>query len=375
VVAVLTAAAGVLLAACGGSDAVDPAALPAAGTPAIGRSLDLALTDGPTALPRFDDGNGHATAEAGRGYRLGLRENESVVSSTRPEALPPDQAVEASFSTEGSPPDAAFGVICRAQSNDTYYRLGVGNDGTYAIARVQDGASTVLTGGGKWRRDERLSEAPGFFLVGAECRGEELTLFVNDVAIVAVHDVAPAGSGLDGPGRAGVFVETFVEPDATVTVNHVAVRAFGDREKLSDTTVGRFDAFARRQHVAERCTLLDPARADVPGSPRIVTRCGDVLYALYPDSPRAARAYYRLLEAADTTYEESRRLPHCARRTGVVGPGPTPGRLACLDLGDRTAVAWWDERARMLGVVRVSEDDRGAWRSYGPAWPPFVVDP
>jgi hypothetical protein len=370
-VAVLAVA---LPAACGGSGAVDPAALPTAGTPAIGRSLDLALTDRPTALPGFDDGNGHAVAEAGRGYRLGVRENESVVSSTRPEMLPPDQAVEASFSTEDSPLDAAFGVICRAQSNDTYYRLGVGNDGTYAIARVQDGASTVLTGGGKWLRDKRLSETPGFFLVGAECRGENLTLFVNNVPIVAAHDPAPAGSGLDGPGRAGVFVETFVEPEATITVNHVAVRAFDDRQRVDDATVGRFDSFARRQHAADRCTLLDPARADVPGSPRLVTRCGEALYALYPDSPRSARAYYRLLEAAGTSFEESRRLPDCARRTGVVGPGPSPGRVACLDLGDRTAVAWWDERSGLVGIVRVDDGDRGAWRAYGPGWPPFVVD-
>jgi hypothetical protein len=48
--------------------------------------------------------------------------------------------------------------------------------------------------------------------------------------------------------------------------------------------------------------------------------------------------------------------------------------VACLDLGDRTAVAWWDERSGLVGIVRVDDGDRGTWRTYGPGWPPFVVD-
>ena len=52
---------------------------------------------------------------------------------------------------------------------DNYYRLGVANDGQYAIQRVKDGKSTVLTGepsvldakDGTWTRDDALRNTPG----------------------------------------------------------------------------------------------------------------------------------------------------------------------------------------------------------------------
>jgi hypothetical protein len=354
-------------AACGGSDAVDPAVLPDPGARVIGRSVDAPLTAGPGALAEFDDGNGNAVADGARGYRLGLRQNESVVSSTLPGRLPADQVVEASFSSEGSPLDAAFGVVCRAESNDTYYRLGVGNDGTYAIARVQDGASTVLTGNGKWVRDRRLPTTPGFFLVRGECRGEDLTLVANSEVVATAKDTV-----LDGPGRAGVFVETFAEPNATVSVNHVAARAYPDRAAVRDDTIVPWDDFVRRQKVTTHCTLLDPDAARAPGTPRYVTRCGPALYLSYSDPGAAMRAYHRILDATEADLEATPRLPNCRGRTGVTGPFPPAGRVACLDLGDATAVIWFNEHASVVGVARVADDARAAWRGYGPDWPTFV---
>jgi hypothetical protein len=365
--ALLTALA-VPAAACGGgSGTVDRDVLPEPDARVIGRSVDAPLTAGEKTLVEFDDGNGNAVAEPARGYRLGLRQNESVVSSTLAARLPADQVVEASFSTEGSPLDAAFGVVCRAKSNDTYYRLGVGNDGTYAIARVQDGASTVLTGDGKWVRDRRLQSTPGFFLVRGECRGEDLTLFANNAVVAAAKD-----SALDGPGRAGVFVETFAEPNATVTVNHVAARAYPDRAAVPDDTIVPWDDFVRRQKVAKGCTLLDPESARAPGAPRYVTRCGPALYLSYSDPRAAERAFRRILAATDADLEPTARLPNCRVRTGVVGPFPTAGRVACLDLGDTTAVVWFNENASVVGLARIRDGARAAWRGYGPGWPAFV---
>jgi hypothetical protein len=335
---------------------------------------DLASTD--PDLPLFDDGDGHAERSAGGEYQLGARQTEAVVGVTIPQTLPPDQLVEATFTTTGSPADTGFGVICRWQSNDEYYRLGIGNDGTYAIARVEHGQSTVLTGGGQWVRDRRLARTPGQFTVGSECRGSTLTLFANHEPIISVQD-----STFDRPGRVGVFVETFTQPNATVTVNSLRALTFRDREQISDETAGHWDAFTAKQGVDQRCELLDPARAHTDPK-ALVTRCGSALFVDYTDPPSAARAYAHLLKAAGTDLDLVKGLPRCRERTGIRGALPDPGSatgaplgfVACLNLGDGSAaVAWLRAPSGTIGIARLRDDAHRAWKDYGPSWPPFLT--
>jgi hypothetical protein len=141
---------------------------------------------------------------------------------------------------------------------------------------------------------------------------------------------------------------------------------------VADETFVPWDDFVRRQQVADRCTLLDPRRARVPAGSRFVTRCGDATYLSYSEPTVALRAYTRLLAATEADLEEVRRLPDCPTGTGTAGPFPPAGRLACLDLGDATAVVWFNEHASMVGIARIDDDARAAWRDYGPDWPPFV---
>jgi hypothetical protein len=369
------------LAGCsGGSTSADPAALPRPGAPVAGTVLEADLAGRPADLVPFDDGNGHGARSADGGYTIGARQTETVVSATVPGTLPADQLVKATFNTAGSPLDAGFGVVCRWQSNNTYYRLGIGNDGTYAIARVQNGTSTVLTGGGKWVRDRQLATVPGQYSVGAECRGPTLTLFAGDRPIASVQD-----STFDRAGRVGVFVETFAEANANVTVNRVRAFAYPDRSRVADATIGPWDAFTDTQRVSRRCDLLDPARAGVSRRATFVIRCGDVVAVKFPDAALATAEYARMLTRAGTELTNVKTLPNCRTRTGVLGPlsaappataGTTPagiGRVACLDLGNGTAVVWLNGGAALIGVRRVGPDDHAAWRGYGPGWPPFTA--
>jgi hypothetical protein len=254
------------------------------------------------------------------------------------------------------------------RDNDNYYRLGVGNDGTFAIARVQDGTSTVLTGAGRWIRDRRLPETPGYFVVRGECRGPTLTLFANNEQIVSVQD-----STFDRRGDVGAFVETFLEPNAEITVTGFSVRAFRDRSKVTDAAAADWDAFVRAQTADRRCKLLDPRRARSVRDPLFVTRCGNAVFVRLPGARTATREYDRLLDAAGTDLESVKQLPDCPERTGIRGPLPT-GEVACLDLDDRTAVVWRNDAAGVIGIARVRDDDQRAWRGYGPDWPPFGFD-
>ncbi len=172
--------------------------------------------------------------------------------------------------------------------------------------------------------------------------------------------------------KAGVFLETFYKPKAAVQVNALSVRAFDAGDQLTGATGDQWDALVRAQHVATRCDLLDPKRAGAGAGVAFATRCGDVVF-VQADQPATGGAVFdRILEARRHDAEDGRRGSPTARSapgSAASLPPPTPpsgttdsrssiGRVACLDLGDSTAVVWSHEPAGVIGVVRVKDDDR-----------------
>jgi hypothetical protein len=364
-------------AACSSSGAAAASALPKPDAPMIGVALDANVMS-PSDLSTFDDTNGHGAVPAGGRYQVGVRGAQSVVTSTLDPTFPVDQIVSATFDTTGSPNDTGFGVICRMQDDDDYYRLGVGNDGEFAIQRVKGGTTTVLTGGGKWAPGPGIRKTPGLFTVRAECIGTTLTLFESNRAVATVND--PQLSG----GKVGVFVETFYKPKAVIQVNSLAVRAFNDRRRVPDAAAMLWGAAVDAQHVSRRCALLDPKQAEAPAGTAFVTRCGSVLFLQGATPARATSELDRILHASGTRLTAVKALPSCPKRTGIRGPLPPPaagagaagaasiGRVACLDLGDRTAVVWAHDPGGVVGVTRIDASHRAAWRGYGADWPPFA---
>ncbi len=367
-----------LTTACSSSSSADASALPDPHAPTVGVNLDAAVTS-PADLPRFDDGNGYGGAVPPGNYQIAVRNAESVATAVLPTSFPPDQVVTATFDTTGSPSDAGVGVVCRMQDDDDYYRLGVGNDGEYAIQRVKGGTTTVLTGNGKWIPSPLIRKSPGLFTVRAVCVGSTLTLFESNHQIASVRDSAVTGA------KAGVFLETFYKPKAAIQVNALSVRAFGSKQRLTGGIADEWDAVLGAQRVATRCELLDPKQAGVGAGVAFATRCGSVVF-LQAAPPQGGEALLdRILAKSRTTLTKVPGLPDCSKRTGVVGPLPPPttptgptdgpsgaGRVACLDLGSSTAVVWSHEPTGVIGVIRVPHDDHAAWKDFGPDWPPFA---
>jgi hypothetical protein len=365
----------VIAAACSSSGSVDASALPKAEVAVVGRAVDATVTS-PADLPTFDDTNGHGGVPPGGRYQLGVRNAESVVTSVLDDHFPDDQVVTGTFDTTASPSDAGFGVVCRMKDDDDYYRLGVGNDGEYAIQQVKGGTAKVLTGNGKWISSPALPKTPGLFTVRAECVGDTLTLFEADHEIASVQDRAVSGT------RAGVFVETFFKPNATVQVNALSVRAFTDRHQVGDAAAAGWDALVRAQLVAPRCTLLDPKSAN--GGPGVdaVTQCGTVVFLHAAAPANGASVFNRIVHDADPKLTAVKTLPGCAHHTGIRGPLPAPpgatgaaatsiGSVACIDLGGSTLVVWSHDPGGIVGLARVDTKDRATWHDYGAAWPPF----
>jgi hypothetical protein len=376
----LLVVAGLALAACSSSDSVDASALPANHPPTIGVALD-AKVHTPADLPTFDDGNGYGSVPATAPYQLGARKVQSVVTAPLAEEFPPDQVVTAAFNSGAGPDDAGFGVICRMKDEQDYYRLGVGNDGYYAIQQVVAGKTTVLTGAGKWVKSDQIRASAGPYNVRAECIGETLTLFESN------HLIASVKGAVVRSGRAGVFVETFYKPNATVQVDSLDVRSFRDRSRITTAAALQWEAFVRAQSVSNRCELIDLKRARVPSKTSFVTRCGAVTFLGVDPATQGPATFARMLKRTGASITSVKALPNCRTRTGVRGPLPPPaqppgslttdnrthvGAVACIDLGDSTAVVWAQDADGVIGVMRIKDTDRAAWKGYGPDWPPFA---
>lgn len=378
----------VVVAACSSSGGTNESALPDPGARPIGVATNAALT-GPQDLEAFDDGNGHAEVAGGL-YQLGLRTGQAVVTATLPRPYPQDQVVTATFETTGSPPDVGFGVVCRMQDEQNYYRLGVSNDGQYAIQRVRNGETTVLSGG-KWQSNGAIRTTPGPFAVRGECVGDTLTLLNSNTEIASIRDRTIRGS------HVGVFLESFAEPNAVVKVTSLAVRAYDNRKRVSEPAADAWDDLMRTQQVTRTCTLLDPKGARTGQGALYASRCGPVVFVAMPTPARAAREYARVLKDSGATLQTARDLPDCSKRTDVRGPLPAPtpapaptaapappdatataaptrlGTVACLALDRATGVVWIHSLPGVIGVRRVTAGDRAAWKGYGPDWPTFAL--
>ncbi len=250
-------AVGLAASACSSGSSVDESALPTPTAREIGLAVNADITGTKPDLTTFDDTNGHAGIPAGGKYQIGVRNPQSLVTATLDDSFPVDQIVTASFDASGGAIDAGFGIICRMVDEDNYYRLGVGNDGTYAIQKVKGGKLTVLTGAGQWVRAPSIRNTPGVFNVRVDCVGDTLTLFESNQPIAQVRDDTIKGHTV------GVFVESFREPSATIQVDSLSVRAFTDRSRVTDIVADGWEDVLRTQSVSNRCTLLDPKRANV----------------------------------------------------------------------------------------------------------------
>lgn len=118
--------------------------------------------------------------------------------------------------------DPAFGVLCGYQNPDAFYFLGFGDDGYYGIARVENGNLTLLTDpGGNFTRSEAIALLQPAYTLEADCRVDgTLRLVVDGVTIAQVQDVNPYG-----PGRIGLFVQSFDNVPVEVAFDELVVSA------------------------------------------------------------------------------------------------------------------------------------------------------
>ena len=115
--------------------------------------------------------------------------------------------------------DATFGLICNYQANDAFYYLGFGEDGYYAIVRVEGDEDIFLTSDENlWIKSEAIAEFEETYELEADCAADgTLRLIVDGKLIDEVQDDAYT------EGRIGVFAQSFEDLPVEVTFDDMVV--------------------------------------------------------------------------------------------------------------------------------------------------------
>lgn len=124
--------------------------------------------------------------------------------------------VEANLDSGSSQND--IGIICRLVDNDNFYFLTISSDGYYQISKFIN-SEEEFVGMQEYGFNSDAIKEDGLNVVRAECIGNELALFANNVELARVTD-------LDfQQGDVGLIAGTYDEPELSVLFDNFKVTA------------------------------------------------------------------------------------------------------------------------------------------------------
>jgi hypothetical protein len=98
-----------------------------------------------------------------------------------------DVRIEVDALKVGGERDNRFGIICRAISVDSFYTFIVSSDGYYGIGKIQ-GQDYHLIGMDSLQPSQAIRLGTALNRLRADCVGDRLSLYVNDVKLAEVQD-------------------------------------------------------------------------------------------------------------------------------------------------------------------------------------------
>lgn len=336
----------------------------------------LGGTDG--LFPTFEDNTGSAAYGDGVYTLTAAPVNATTDVGYGVEKLGPASGIVAQIDSSASPDDAGFGVVCRLHDHGrSYYRFGVGNDGTYSIAKVVDNDATILTGDGQWVENDAIDPNARDWKIDGECNGTDLILRVNGTVVDEVSDDSFAD------GEVGLFVETFDQPDASIAVSEFTAVGFADPDAPDHATRTAWERFVGQAPAAiTRCELGNPDEVGVRPNPIFATSCENILY-VQVDPADTENTFDQLVEQTGVRPRGiGDAFPDCRKQSNVKGnlaghigkEDVLPGGIACITDGDSVIVIWHDDNG-LVGALHVKANDPAFVQDWGRDWLPLTVQP
>ncbi len=134
--------------------------------------------------------------------------------------LPSDVRVEVDATKIGGPDFNDFGVLCRysgSGSTASFYEFIITSDGYAGIVRVTDSSQDVISGDGQLQSFDAVIQGNATNRIKAECFGNSLTLYVNDIVLTSVTDTTLTS------GDVGLLTSTYEESGVDVHFDNFLV--------------------------------------------------------------------------------------------------------------------------------------------------------
>ena len=109
----------------------------------------------------------------------------------------------------GGPDNNYYGLICRYQDEKNYYGFLISSDGYYGITRIKEG-QIVLLGHDRMVNSDLIQKGTSSNSLQAACKGNQLTLLVNNQALLTVQDEQFLS------GDVGVIAGTYNQPGTDI---------------------------------------------------------------------------------------------------------------------------------------------------------------
>jgi hypothetical protein len=123
---------------------------------------------------------------------------------------------EVSIMPFAGPQANRMGLICRLKDDKNFYFFAISADGYYGIGKIKDGQTSLLTGNEMLPHNSILT-GNQINRIRADCIGNKLTLYVNNVLVTSVQDVDFTS------GDVGILAGSFEQPGADVYFDNFVV--------------------------------------------------------------------------------------------------------------------------------------------------------
>ena len=120
-----------------------------------------------------------------------------------------DAHLEVTATKQVGPENNLIGLVCRYQDQEHFYLLFISSDGYYGIARYSEDSYTLI-GSEQLQYDSVIIREKQEYRLKADCDGDRLTLFVDDLRLKSVRDDAYT------EGDVGVFAGVYAEPGVDI---------------------------------------------------------------------------------------------------------------------------------------------------------------
>jgi hypothetical protein len=143
------------------------------------------------------------------GYRIKANKSNWTFWANPNKNYAGDIIVEVDATKVGGPDENGFGVICRFQDENNFYRFMISSDGLEVISKKENGKWVNLSAD-QWKPSDAIHQGAAKNHIRAECVGSSLKLYVNDQL------VAEASNSSFNGGDVGLIVSAYDTPGVDI---------------------------------------------------------------------------------------------------------------------------------------------------------------